>query len=114
MNIIEHGKWLPYRPSELPPDAPANAMFAQRDVDQIDWYDYVNSGENFGVDSVKLAAIWRDPVGYVVGPAVYDATMLFPARHIVLEVTDYSGSDPQADFGNTVYDPATHTFAVAP
>lgn len=114
MTIIEHGKWLPYQPMALPPNAPPNALFARRESDQIDWYDYVNSGENFGADTVKLMAIWRDPVGYVVGPAVYDATMLCPANHIVLEVTDYTDSDPQTEFGNKVYDPETKTFSDLP
>lgn len=114
MSTVDHGKWLPYKPQELPEGAPANAMFAKRESDGVDWYDYVNSGENFGAGSVKLAAIWRDPVGYVVGPAVYDATMLFPADHIVREILDYTGSDPQADFGNKVYDPETDTFTDPP
>ena len=40
-----HGNWHHYRPSKLPKDAPANAMFARREGDGADWYDYVNSGK---------------------------------------------------------------------
>jgi hypothetical protein len=112
MNIIEHGSWLPYKPEQLPPNAPPNTLFAKRESDGVDWYEYVNSGESFGKDSVKLTAIWRDYAGgYVVGPAVYDATMLFPAGHIVFEITDYAGSDPQTEFGNKVFEPAAQTFS---
>jgi hypothetical protein len=115
METIRHGKWLPYRPEKFPPDAPSNALFARREDDLVDWYDYVNSGKNFGADTVKGMAIWRDYAGgYVVGPAVLDATMLYPANHIVFEVIDYVGNDPQADFGNKLYDPETGTFSEPP
>lgn len=111
MNIIDHGEWTPYRPEKFPVGAPPNALFAVRRSDTVDWYDYVHSGKNFGADTVKFAAVIHDGIGYVVGPAVYDPTMLFPANHIVAEITDYTGSDPQADFGNKVYDPATGSFS---
>lgn len=112
MKIIDHEKWLPYKPAQMPPSAPPNTLFARRESDKTDWYDYVNSGKNFGADSVKLMAIWREDMGgYIVGPAVFDATMLFPPNHIVFEITDYTGSDPQADFGGKLYEPATGTFS---
>jgi hypothetical protein len=108
MSIIKHGKWLSYKPSKLPEGAPINALFARRESDGVDWYDYVNSGRNFGADTVKLMASWRADIGgFVIGPAVYDATMLFPAGQFVLEITGYTGTDPQAEFGNKVYDPET-------
>lgn len=111
MNIIDHGKWLAYKPEQIDKKIPLNVMFAKRESDTVDWYEYVNSGENFGADSVKFMAIWQeDASGYVVGPAVLDPTMLFPAGQIVGEITNYTGTDPQSDFGNKVYDPATHTF----
>lgn len=111
MRIIRHGKWSLYKPSEPPPGAPPNALFARREGDDVDWYDYVNSGENFGTDTVKLMAIHRDYAGgYVVGPAVIDATMLWPAGHIVVEIEGYTGGDPQAEFGNKLYDPETGSF----
>ena len=115
MNIINHGKWLPYKPARLPPSAPPNTLFARRESDNVDWYDYVNSGKNFGARSVKLMAIWREYAGgHVVGPAVRDATMLFPANHVVIEITDYTGIDPQAEFGNKIFQPDAGTFIGAP
>ena len=114
MSVIDHGSWLPYKPETLPEGAPPNALFAQRESDFVDWYVYVNSGENFGEANVKMMASLREEIGYVVGPAVYDPTMLFPAKHIVMEVTDYGGTDPQKDFGGKVYDPATMTFSDPP
>lgn len=115
MNIIEHGNWLPYKPTEPPKNAPVNALFAKRESDGVDWYEYVNDGKKFGADTVKLAAVYRDYAqGYVVGPAVYDATLIFPPDHVVLEITDYTGSDPQKDFGNMVIDPATGALSLIP
>jgi hypothetical protein len=32
----------------------------------------------------------------------------------VREITDYTGSDPQADFGQKLYDPATDAFSDLP
>ena len=115
MSIINHGKWIAYKPETLPEGAPPNAMFAKREGDDTDWYGYVNSGENFGADNVKFMAAWRDSVGgYVVGPAVYDPTMLFPASQIVGEITDYTGTDPQNDLGGKIYDEAAGTFSDPP
>jgi len=112
MNVIEHGKWEIYVPSVLPENAPSSALFARRESDGQDWYDYVNPpATNFATDTVKFMAIWRDyAYGYVVGPAVYDATLLWPPGHLVWEITDYVGNDPQADFGNKLYNPDTGEF----
>jgi hypothetical protein len=108
MNIIDHGRWIRYEPHAIPIDAPSGAMFAKRESDGVDWYDYVNSGENFAAQNVKFMAIWQDVYqSHVVGPAVYDATLLFPASQVVGEITDYTGNNPQADFGGKLYDPAT-------
>lgn len=116
MSIIDHGNWVRYKPEKPPKDAPGNAMFARRESDGMDWYDYVAPGTtNFAVGTVKFAAMWRDNVGaYVVGPAVYDASAIFPADHIVGEIDDYVGDDPQTDIGNMIYDPATGDFRSQP
>lgn len=108
MAHIDHGNWLAYAPNSPPKDAPLHAMFARRESDGVDWYEFI---KGFGLDTVKFAADMRDGVGYVVGPAVYDATKIFPAGCIVREIPDYTGSDPQADFGSKLYDPATETFS---
>ena len=111
MNTIDHGKWLAYTPVTLPAGAPANAMFTRRESDGVDWYDYVNDGGNFSPAYVKIAALYRDASGqYVVGPATYDATAMFPVGCIVHEVTDYTGNDPQTDLGSKAFDPATGEF----
>jgi hypothetical protein len=114
MNVIEHGSWVRYQPSTIPDDAPPNALFCRRESDGMDWYAYVHPGTNFGADTVKFAAIMRDGVGYVVGPATTDATAMFPADHLVGEITDYVGTDPQGDLGNKVFDPATGAFTDQP
>lgn len=111
MTTIDHGQWTAYTPMTLPPDAPASAMFARRDSDGVDWYDYVNPGTNFQPGNVVIAASWRPPISqYVVGPATFTPTAIFPQGCIVHEVTDYTGSDPQADLGNKAFDPATGEF----
>jgi hypothetical protein len=111
MNTIDHGKWIAYTPTSVPEGVPPHALFAQRESDGVDWYDYVNDGANFTPAYVKIAALYREASGqYVVGPAVYDPTAMFPQGCIVHEVTDYTGSDPQADLGNKAFDPATGSF----
>jgi hypothetical protein len=110
MEIRDHGFWIKYIPATAREGAPTGTMFALRVEDDTDWYDYVNPGTNFLPDSVKFAAIQREGIGYVVGPAVYDATRIFPAEHIVCEILGYTGNDPQADFGNKVYDPSAGSF----
>jgi hypothetical protein len=106
MDIKDHGDWRRYKPAQLPKDAPANTMFSRRTSDHADWYDYVNSGTNFAISSIKLTL----RAGNIVGAAVTDPTLLFPGDGSVLEVFDYAGSDPQADFGMKIYDPAARTF----
>jgi hypothetical protein len=111
MNTIDHGKWDAYKPTTPPPGAPVNALFARRASDGMDWYDYVNAGTHFQPGNVVLAALYRDISGqYVVGPATRDPTGIFPQGCIVHEVTDYAGSDPQADLGSKAFDPATGEF----
>ena len=108
MNIKNHGEWKPYRPETLPVGAPINALFARRD-DGTDWYDYVNSGTNFAIDSIKLTL--RDDV---VAAAVIDATLLFPAGSTVLEISGVSVPDPQASLGRKVYNADAKTFRDPP
>jgi hypothetical protein len=88
MTIIDHGTWARYTPAELPKDAPPGAMFARREKDGVDWYDYVNSGKHFSKTSVKLAVMAREADGpLIVSAPATDATMLFPAGQRVLEIT---------------------------
>jgi len=111
MNIIDHGAWVRYQPATTE-GYPTGALFARREADGWDWYDYTRHPSSpFVSDStVKFTAAAR-PEGFIVGAAVYDPTRLFPPGQSVYEITDYTGNDPQADFGNKVYDPVTKTFS---
>jgi len=112
-SIIEHGSWVRYTPDKLPEHAPPNALFARREGDQADWYDYVNSDDKFYIDSVKFTAQQINGQ-WIVGAATTDGTALFPADGLVGEITGYYGEDPQAEFGGKVYDPAAGTFTAPP
>lgn len=110
MHVITHGTWSRYSPAALPKGAPSNTIFCRSDSDGADWYEYRRT--NFNADSVKLNAYYREEAGgLVVGAAVYEADRLFPDNQTVLEVTGYTGNDPQADFGNKLYNPADATFS---
>jgi len=108
--IIDHGKWQLYRPDRLPEQAPPNALFARREGDGVDWYDYVNEGHNFSPDTVKFTAFWQDlHNGWTIGAATRDVTRLFPAGQLVRELTEFYGSDPQAELEVKRYDPDSNT-----
>lgn len=111
--IIEHGTWVHYTPAEPYKDFAGSGtpfMYAQRSADNKDWYVFVNDETPFQPGSVKMTA-YQASVGLVVGAATYDATQLWPANALLLEETDYGGSDPQMDYGSKIYDPATGTFS---
>ena len=122
MKVIDHGKWIPYKPAkdDWPEDAPPNAMFCKRESDGVDWYQYVNpkkdSGrifsENFQEDSVKIAFMFHEvEQQWIIGPSVTDATMLFPAHHYVREITDFGSTDEEkiiAAFRNKAIDPGNN------
>lgn len=115
MNIIDHGKWYIYIPDTLPEHAPSGALYLKRESDGRDWYQLLNSGQALAPGSVKFTAVWQDRYdSYVVSVATYDGTRLFPVNQIAQEITDYTGSDPQADFGGKLYDPVTHEFSDPP
>jgi len=119
MNIIDHGKWVPYKPErhyrkfEEAGEAGVNLLYAKRTSDGKDWYVYVNDDEPFGNNNVKMI-VHDQGDGWIVGAAVYDATLLWPANSLLLEVTDYRGSDPQQDFGGKMFDRKTRTFGERP
>ena len=110
MEIKNHGSWKQYQPTTPPKAAPANTLFSRRESDGVDWYAYVNSGENFAADSIKITT--RE--GGFVGAAVADPTMLFPGDGGLLEVIGYSGDDPQKAFGGKIYDAAGKAFRDPP
>ena len=111
MSDIFHGEWEPYVPSEIPENAPQNAMFVRRKGDGKDWYKHVHDPESFGEATVKIAVDWRENAqAWVVGPATRDATAIFPPNFRVYELTSYSGSDPQGELGGKAYDLETGSF----
>lgn len=111
MTTIDHGSWVRYTPATTRADAPSGAMFARRESDGTDWYDYLKD-KPFDDGNVIIAAYWNENQNsYVTGPATYDPTAMFPQGCIVHEVTDYSGSDPQTDLGTKRFDPATGEFS---
>jgi hypothetical protein len=141
MEIIDHGVWVQYQPTKPQKDAPARTIYARREADSVDWYDYVRpnfllmqppkpptyhptTGEllvddtpppvpNFKPGSV-VCNIFRQREHSIVGAATYDPTAIHSINQRVIEIVDYQGSDPQKDFGGKVYDHATGTFSDQP
>jgi hypothetical protein len=129
MKIIDHGKWLPYKPAkeDWPEHAPPNALFARRVSDGVDWYDYVNPpkdnkrrlfSENFREDSVKIAFMWHDfEKAWKIGPSVIDATLIFPANHFVREIVGFGTTNEEeiiARLRNRLIDPETNEITDPP
>jgi hypothetical protein len=114
--ILDHGRWVRYQPDRLPQGMPPNALFARRESDGVDWYDYVRDENSFVADSVKFTATWQDiHNGYTIGLATRDPTMLFPAGALLREIIDYHGSDDlRLELGNRLYNPDTHTLHALP
>ncbi len=115
MTFRDHGNWTAYAPTAIPDNAPPSSLFAKRDSDGQDWYDYVHPGTNFTPNNVVICAYWSDRYRcYIVGAATRDPTAIFPARGLVHEQLDYAGSNPQGDLGDKAYDPATGVFSDLP
>jgi hypothetical protein len=113
MSTKDHGKWVMYTPAPeaIPAGFPLGVMHARRESDQIDWYTYIKGGAHFYKDNAKGAARWfEDRQCYIVGPATKDVTAIFPAGCYVFEITNYMGTDPQAEYGGKVYHPEDGTF----
>lgn len=110
--IIDHGKWVLYQPDKLPEHTPFGALFARRESDGVDWYDYSRDAKSFGPDTVKFTVRIQD--GHVVGAATRDVTRLFPAGMLVRELTEFHGRDPQTELGVKRYDPDSNTLQDLP
>jgi hypothetical protein len=107
MNITDHGTWVRYTPDPWPKDYPSFVMFC-KNVDGIDWYDYIKSDKLSPV-SIKMT-VFEDIVR-----AVYrDASMLFPQGCLVLEIPDDPVLDPQAKYGGKLYDAESNSFSDPP
>ncbi|MGY3278110.1 DUF4376 domain-containing protein [Bradyrhizobium sp. S3.7.6] len=116
MNIINHGTWSRYTPDPHPPGLPTFTSFAKSDDNGRDWYDALYSETPLcAADSVKVTALKDDKGNWRTMAANVDATMVFPVNQLLLEITDYNGTDPQADLGGKYYHPDTNTIdAIAP
>jgi hypothetical protein len=110
MTHIFHGDWTRYTPGTLPAGAPASTMFAKRTSDGQDWYDYVHPGNNFGAGSAAFTVSWApNQNSLIVGSAVRDPVVLFPAEQGVYEIPGYVGDPTQLN--EKLYDPATEVFS---
>ena len=139
MNIIDHGKWVPYRPTPHPAHLPPNVEFVRRESDGVDWYDFIYQeivAQPTGMmkdgktptyppgpakymtvrdflkseATVKCSAVFQPGFNaYIIGPAVYDVTKVFPVNQYAFVIEGYTGTDPQADFGGKEYKPLEGT-----
>lgn len=111
MNIKDHGRWAAYRPDPRPEGLPASVLFARRESDGKDWYEYIREEGAFQEGSIKLTVFDGD----VVGAAVFEADRLWPGYgQRVLEIIGITSADPQKEFGNKLYDQVTSSFAEPP
>ncbi|MGY3535777.1 hypothetical protein [Bradyrhizobium sp. USDA 4452] len=115
MNIINHGTWTRYEPDPYPADLPPGVIFAKNDATGQDWYDALY-GETplCAADSVKVTATKEADGSWRLQAANKDATKVFPIGGLLLEITGYTGADPQADFGQKRYDPASNAIGAFP
>ena len=114
MNIINHGTWHSYVPDVTPDGYPQGVVYARRDGDGKDWYELLYGAQPaFSPNSIKLTAL-KEGARWIVKVATDDATKLFPVNQLLLEVTDYVGSDPQAELGGKEYVDATQAFIEVP
>jgi hypothetical protein len=126
MNVIEHGVWRLYVPPiehqvKIDTGLPLSIMYAKRDGDNMDWYAYTKGealAQHFVADNVKATVYWQEAYNaHVVGAASRDISLLFPASvdsTIIIEIEGYTGTNPQADFGNKIYNVDDKTFTDLP
>ena len=109
MNTIDHGDWHVYTPTTLPERAPEHALFARRDSDGVDWYDYVHDPAQLhpAIPS-RLRCSIAPPVNTSSAPPPMTRPRYFQAGCIVHEVTDvYRQRSCKTDLGSKAFDPAT-------
>ena len=104
--IKDHGMWETYTPAERPENHPTGAVYSRSINTKVDWYDFQ---KEFNRNTVVITAQPLPDGSYLTQAASLDASMIFPGDWRLLEETEYSGSDPRADFGQRIYNPDTHT-----
>jgi hypothetical protein len=110
--IVSHGTWATYVPDPWPLGLPNNIAFCQSDTDGTDWYQFQTSGVS--QESVKMVCMKDTANQWRVVIATVDASRLFPENKLLIEVYDGDLNDPQATYGQMVYDEVANTLAVAP
>jgi hypothetical protein len=101
--IVDHGNWVMYTPATPKAEHVGHhVMYARRDSPEADdWYEYV-ARRPFGDTSVVMT-VQHTAEGDVVQAATFDPSEIFPAGMGVIEETEYTGNDPQTDFGQHSY-----------
>lgn len=117
MNIIEHGKWIIYQADDALLERRKltrqhGVVFCKHTDTQQDWYDFRDA---FAAGSgIVLVTMGEQYDGLVTGAASSNPNFIFPHNGWLIEIQGYTGSDPQADFGNKIYDPEEQTFTDRP
>jgi len=112
MKTTNHGTWSAYTPDPLPSGFPKGTLFAKSDASGLDWYVALYGKEPlFGKNSVKITATKEPDGSWRTQACNTDATKVFPLDQLLIEVTGYTGSDPQADFGQKRYDETANEIA---
>jgi hypothetical protein len=106
-----HGSWTRYFPEVPPPEKPVGTMYAKRESDGMDWYDYAHNPENWTEGSAKLTLI-EAPFGIQVAATATDPWSLFPQGCTVLEVIGFEGDAKQ--FQGKLVDLDNDTFVDPP
>jgi len=105
--IIEHGRWSLSASAETKPTR-QRILYARRDDTGMDWYEFVRMRPfNDGSIVMTVGSMGTDEL--VVQAATRDPTAIFPAGMLVIEETEYAGSDPFADYHGRVYDLASRS-----
>lgn len=121
--LKDHGTWVPYTPDPLP-DWHSQVvamgqitMFLKRESDGVDWYEYRNTPNRFGENSIVFNTLHYPNKDEEIVKAVFrDFTMIFPQNQRLVEVI---GIDPSVEkvhklFTEMVYDPKTQTLSGEP
>lgn len=114
------GLWNLYTPDVLPDGAPPKALFARREGDGVDWYEFARKeAETFDLGTVYATAlpITRGGVtGFSVAAVQRDITMLFPGGSRLLKVEGVAHDEefPHKLFERQNYDPEAGTITPFP
>jgi hypothetical protein len=122
--VKDHGFWVGYIPLKHPEHAPRGAAFCRREIDEQDWYEYVNVEEgnpahkgrekHFQPKSVKCVLEVKGrgtEAEPVVRCAAVDETRLFPADCHLVELIGIERPQDEAalikEFANRKFNRST-------